>query len=267
MKKLFYWVFAATLLCGEGMLTSCTNDSTDNPVVTPRERVIKFEGIDNARDMGGLVMQDGRTVRFDMLIRSGKLFKATDADVAILQNQYHLSDVFDFRFDMELKEAPDRIIDGVTYTQVSTMPEAIIKAQAEMGAGSGQLSTPGMVETLLKYAFDPTVQEMAKQLYPLIVTDPQSQANYGKFLRGVRSCVACWPLRAARYGTARRARTAADGDRLCSWLPSEPAGRSSSRTSTSLTRAMPPTWRLSLHWCAARMAAKVPWLSYRLWWA
>lgn len=185
MKKLFYWVFAATLLCGEGMLTSCTNDSTDNPVVTPRERVIKFEGIDNARDMGGLVMQDGRTVRFDMLIRSGKLFKATDADVAILQNQYHLSDVFDFRFDMELKEASDRIIDGVTYTQVSTMPEAIIKAQAEMGAGSGQLSTPGMVETLLKYAFDPTVQEMAKQLYPLIVTDPQSQANYGKFLRGV----------------------------------------------------------------------------------
>ena len=38
---------------------------------------------------------------------------------------------------------------------------------------------------LLKYAFDPQVQEMVKQLYPAIVTDPQSQANYGKFLRGV----------------------------------------------------------------------------------
>ncbi len=186
MKKLFYWVFAATLVCGEGMLTSCTSSSTaDNPVVTPRQRVIKFEGVDNARDMGGLVMQDGRTVRFDMLVRSGKLAKATDADVAILQNQYHLSDVFDFRFDLEMTEAPDRVIDGVTYTNLSTMPQAIIKAQAEMGAGSGQLSTPGMVETLLKYAFDPTAQALAKQLYPLIVTDPQSQANYGKFLRGV----------------------------------------------------------------------------------
>lgn len=51
--------------------------------------------------MGGLVMQDGRTVCFDKLVRSGKLAKATDADVAILQNQYHLSDVFDFRFDLE----------------------------------------------------------------------------------------------------------------------------------------------------------------------
>ena len=82
MKKLFYWVFATTLVCGEGMLSSCTNNSADNPVVTPRQRVINFEGIDNARDMGGLVMQDGRIVRFDMLVRSGKLAKATDADVA-----------------------------------------------------------------------------------------------------------------------------------------------------------------------------------------
>lgn len=92
--------------------TSCSND--DDIAVTPvspaptrqhvadlSQRVINFEGVDNARDMGGLVMQDGRTVCFDKLVRSGKLAKATDADVAILQNQYHLSDVFDFRFDLE----------------------------------------------------------------------------------------------------------------------------------------------------------------------
>lgn len=185
MKKLFYLVFAATLLCGEGMLTSCANDTADNPVVTPRQRVINFEGVDNARDLGGLVMQDGRTVRFDMLVRSAKLTKATDADVAILQDQYHLSDVFDFRFDQEYAEAPDRVISGVTYTHLSTMPETLIAAMAQYGAGSGQLSTPGMVDVLLGLAFDTKVQEMAKQLYPAIVTDPQSQANYGKFLRGV----------------------------------------------------------------------------------
>ncbi len=185
MKKLFYWVFSATLVCGVGMLTSCTDSNSDNPVDPPRQRVIKFDGVDNARDMGGLVMQDGRIVRFDMLVRSGKLTKATDADVAILQNQYHLSDVFDFRFDLEMTEAPDRVISGVTYTNVPTMPQAVIQAQAEFGAGSGQLSTPGMVDVLLKYAFDPKAQELAKQLYPMIVTDPQAQANYGKFLRGV----------------------------------------------------------------------------------
>ncbi len=105
-----------------------------------------------------------------MLVRSGKLAKATDADVAILQSQYHLSDVFDFRFDLEMTEAPDRVISGVTYTHLSTMPQMLIEAMKAFGAGSGQLSTPGMSEKLLKYAFDPTVQELAKQLYPLIVT-------------------------------------------------------------------------------------------------
>jgi len=185
MKKLFYWVFAATLVCGEGILTSCSSDNADNSFIPARERVINFEGVDNARDMGGLVMQDGSTVRFDKLVRSGKLAKATDADVAILKNRFNLSDVFDFRFDLEMTEAPDRVIDGVTYTNVPTMPQALIEAQAKMGAGSGQLSTAGTVEAILKLAFDTKVQEMVKQLYPTIVTDPQSQANYGKFLKGV----------------------------------------------------------------------------------
>lgn len=40
--------------------------------------------------MGGLVMQDGRTICFDRLVRSGNLSTATDADVAILKNRYQL---------------------------------------------------------------------------------------------------------------------------------------------------------------------------------
>ena len=175
---------------------SCSNDDdmayepvspvpTREHVADSSQRVIKFEGVDNARDMGGLVMQDGRAVCFGKLVRSGKLVKATDADVAILQDRYHLSDVFDFRFALEMSEASDRVISGVTYTQVSTMPQKLIELQKQFGAGSGQLSTPGTIDVLMKYAFDPEVQEMVKQLYPIIVTDPQSQANYGKFLHGV----------------------------------------------------------------------------------
>ncbi len=184
MKKLFYWVFAATLISGAGMLTSCTNASADNPVVPARQRVIHFEGIENARDMGGLVMQDGRTVRFDMLVRSGNLSKATDADVAILQNQYRLSDVFDFRFEQEETAAPDRVISGVSYTRLSTLPQSFI-SMASMASGSGGVDTRDMGALLAQYLFDPRLQTMAKQLYPAIVTDQQAQAYYGQFLRGV----------------------------------------------------------------------------------
>ena len=108
MRQWKLWMMAATLVCGTSLFTACTGDSTDNPVipVEPRQRVVTFEGIENARDMGGLVMQDGRRVRFDMLIRSANLSTATDADVAVLTGQYHLSDVFDFRFEAE--KAADR---------------------------------------------------------------------------------------------------------------------------------------------------------------
>ena len=70
-------------------------------------RAIAFEGIENARDMGGLVMQDGRTIRSGMLLRSGNLNKASDADVAILKDRYRLTDVFDFRLEPEAAAAPE----------------------------------------------------------------------------------------------------------------------------------------------------------------
>ena len=31
MRKMMYWVLAATFICGASVFTSCTNDSSDNP--------------------------------------------------------------------------------------------------------------------------------------------------------------------------------------------------------------------------------------------
>ena len=42
----------------------------------PNDRAIHFDGIENARELGGLVMQDGRTIRYGKLVRSGDLSKA-----------------------------------------------------------------------------------------------------------------------------------------------------------------------------------------------
>lgn len=182
MRKIF-WMQALPLVLS---IASCTNINGDNPVQPQqRERIIAFEGIENGRDMGSLVMQDGRTVRFDMLVRSAHLAAATDADVAILKNQYHLSDVFDFRFDAEKAAAPDRVIDGVTYTHLSTLPEALIAAMASGSSSSEQVDTRDIGSLMINKAFDPQAQEFARQLYPAIVTDGQAQQYYGEFLRGV----------------------------------------------------------------------------------
>ena len=154
--------------------------------VAHSQRAIAFDDIENARDMGTLVMQDGQTVRTGMLVRSGCLAKATDSDVAVLKEKYRLTDVFDFRFEAEANAAPDRIIDGVSYTHLSTLPKALIEGFSSSGrSDSVKMDKKSMMETLMKYAFEPKAQTMARQLYPAIVTDSTAQHYYGEFLRGV----------------------------------------------------------------------------------
>ena len=153
--------------------------------VAHSQRAIAFEEIENARDMGTLVMQDGKVIRTGLLVRSGNLSKATDSDVALLKEKYHLTDVFDFRFEAEANGAPDHIIDGVSYTHLSTLPKAFIEGFSSSRPDSTKMDTRDMLAVLMKYAFDPKAQTMARGLYPAIVTDSTAQQYYAEFLRGV----------------------------------------------------------------------------------
>ncbi len=151
----------------------------------PKDRTLVFDGIENARELGGLVMQDGRTIREGVLVRSGELSKASDADVALLKERFALTDVFDFRFELERSRKPDREMEGVTNTWLSTLPQAFLAAFASGRADSTTVQSASLLEALASYAFHPQAQEMAQKLYPAIVTDTTSQKRYGEFLRGV----------------------------------------------------------------------------------
>ena len=155
------------------------------PQVANSQRAIAFEGIENGRDMGGIVVEDGRTVCSGMLIRSGDLSKATDADLRVLRERYRLTCVFDFRMEAEAEAAPDRVIDGASYSHLSTLPRALVEGLASQGDDSAQMKKSDMMAMLLKYAFDPKMQAMGRQLYPAIVCDSAAQHYYGRFLRGV----------------------------------------------------------------------------------
>ena len=66
---------------------------------------VRFEHIDNARDLGGMIGAGGREIRPYRLIRTAHLHDATDADVARLQTEYNLCRIFDFRFMNEFVQA------------------------------------------------------------------------------------------------------------------------------------------------------------------
>ncbi|MBR5936508.1 MAG: tyrosine-protein phosphatase [Bacteroidaceae bacterium] len=150
-----------------------------------KDRTITFDGIENARELGGLVMQDGRRIRTGQLVRCGNLNRASDKDVAILKDRFQLTDVFDFRFDTEVAGAPDRVIDGVRNTHLSTLPQHFVDGFSAGRADTTRIQVARFMERLAEYAFNPQAQEMGHRLYPAIVSDTTSRQRYGAFLQGV----------------------------------------------------------------------------------
>ena len=65
MKKLKLWVLAATLVCGASVLTSCTNDTGDNPV-TPDEHIVTLED----------ALNDGTIVAFTFSVNDEEFYVA-----------------------------------------------------------------------------------------------------------------------------------------------------------------------------------------------
>ena len=146
-------------------------------------RFIPFDAIENARELGGLPTAGGRSVRRGLLLRTGNLSRATDADVERLQRDFRLTEVVDFRFSAEAGKDPDRVIPGVRYTSLSTLPQRMIDGFSQGRVGDEQPTNEQFAATLVHYATVPRAQELARQLYPTILTDPRSQQYYGRFLR------------------------------------------------------------------------------------
>ena len=62
-------------------------------------KVIKFERLNNTRDLGGMVTQDNRRIKENKLIRSGHLYAASEADREKLSELVDM--IIDFRTEME----------------------------------------------------------------------------------------------------------------------------------------------------------------------
>lgn len=82
---------------------------------------LEFEGIENVRDLGGLLRIDGAKIRPGLLLRTGRLEKATDADVRRLADM-GLAAVIDFRDTGEVRRAPDRAVPGAAYHNLPALP-------------------------------------------------------------------------------------------------------------------------------------------------
>lgn len=143
---------------------------------------IGLEGVANARDLGGYVMQDGRTVRKGLLLRSGNLMRATPEDKRRLQEEFHLRRIFDFRTYGEVYRAPDCVIPGSSNTLLPTIDPEIEKRSGEAMPAEVFLNLEAF---LLTSACDPRMQRLARNMYPDFAYSEYTQLQYAAFLNGV----------------------------------------------------------------------------------
>lgn len=133
-------------------------------------RMIAFEKISNARDMGGLRTVQGCTISSGLLIRSANLSEATEADRNVLLEKYRLSKIVDLRTEIERNEMPDASTETVDYLPISIFDESVAGISHEKENSREQLFK--------------VVPKMG-HLYCKMVTDSSCRENLGKAARCV----------------------------------------------------------------------------------
>ncbi|KRN29048.1 protein-tyrosine phosphatase [Lactobacillus selangorensis] len=85
--------------------------------VSAPQRLLNIQGGENFRELGGYRTQDGHTVKWHKLLRSGKLDKLTSADEQLL-DQYGVVQDIDFRSPDEVRKSPDKVPVNAVYEHV-----------------------------------------------------------------------------------------------------------------------------------------------------
>lgn len=140
---------------------------------------IILEGAKNARDLGGMELPGGR-IKPHRLIRSGMLARISDSDVECLRG-IGLRTVIDFRTAAERAQKPDRVIPGVNYVNCMLLQDKTegVTRDVPETLEEEAARTVAMARRLM--ARDPDGRAQMRSLYPILVTDEHSVANYRRF--------------------------------------------------------------------------------------
>lgn len=81
-------------------------------------QIVKFDDVDNCRQLGGYQTIDGKTVKSGILLRSGKLSKL-DEDGIKAFNEMNITEIVDLRIPEEISHKPDPEFKNVTTYKIN----------------------------------------------------------------------------------------------------------------------------------------------------
>lgn len=127
-------------------------------------------------------MPDGRVVKRGKLFRSGSLFKASAKELALLHDEFNLVRVFDFRTSFELDHTPDRPVNGARYLWLPAFDEDKM-TMAKMALPPDAYKD--LPEWLVANAPRKEVQDIARNMYPIMITTEFTQVQYAGFFQNI----------------------------------------------------------------------------------
>lgn len=140
---------------------------------------IPLEGLSNTRDLGGFPVQDGRKIKSRRLIRSGALIWGSEKDLQVLQRDYNLKTIVDFRTAAEREEKPDPVLDGVDNIWNPILEESTLGITRE---GEGTEARDVIKEVLRTIGTRKNgVEEYMRTMYMNFVSKPHGRKQYSKF--------------------------------------------------------------------------------------
>ena len=89
------------------------------------QQLVGLTGVKNARQLGGYVTEDGRTVKDNVFIRSGALSSATPEDLQILTDEYNVKLVVDFRSVSDFENNPDPEFNDAVIVNIPVWDESL----------------------------------------------------------------------------------------------------------------------------------------------
>ena len=141
---------------------------------------IRLEKQKNIRDLGDTVTLDGRVIRRNKLIRSGRLSELSDADIMYLLGICRVRTVVDLRSAKESDERPDPPWGVAAYSRLSLLSDD------QMGfgsfAGSPQIKI-SVLDALINMTSGPvyTPQQYLQDIYRKFITSKQAQNATRRF--------------------------------------------------------------------------------------
>ena len=143
---------------------------------------LEFEGLLNARDLGGICGYEGRAIKMGRLIRSDNLSPITNNDAEHFIS-LGLKAVVDFRTNEEISASPDKEIQGVKY-----ISNPILKSLTTGVTREERKKPQCLAELLLDFSLEleGKGKEWLAGLYEPLVSDEFSLNGYRRFLEYLR---------------------------------------------------------------------------------